>query len=311
VNTNIDESVSSKGLYKVNNAIIMAAGLSSRFAPLSYEYPKALLKVKGEVLIERQIRQLKEAGIDDITVVVGYKKELFYYLKNKFSVNIVENPEYNTRNNNSTLYYVRNLLGNTYICSADNYYTKNVFDSYEGEAYYSAVFENGRTNEWCITTDDQGVIKDVVIGGSNSWVMLGHAFFSKSFSSKFVEILESIYEDPEIKPLLWESIYVTYINELPPMYIRKYSRETIYEFDTLDELRAFDNSYWDCTRSKILQQICEKLGCKEREIRETKPINSNGETIGFTFVVNNLQYQYLYNDKTIRKRDDYHEYRRF
>ena len=47
--------------YKVENAIIMAAGLSSRFAPLSYEKPKALITVKGEVLIERQIRQLKEA----------------------------------------------------------------------------------------------------------------------------------------------------------------------------------------------------------------------------------------------------------
>ena len=41
----------------------MAAGLSSRFAPISYEKPKGLLKVRGEVLIERQIEQLKAAGI--------------------------------------------------------------------------------------------------------------------------------------------------------------------------------------------------------------------------------------------------------
>ena len=39
--------------YKVDNAIIMAAGLSSRFAPLSYEKPKGVLTVRGEVLIER------------------------------------------------------------------------------------------------------------------------------------------------------------------------------------------------------------------------------------------------------------------
>ena len=36
--------------YKVQNAVIMAAGMSSRFAPLSYEKPKALLKVRGEIL---------------------------------------------------------------------------------------------------------------------------------------------------------------------------------------------------------------------------------------------------------------------
>ena len=44
--------------YRVDNAVIMAAGTSSRFAPLSYERPKALTEVKGEVLIERQIRQI-------------------------------------------------------------------------------------------------------------------------------------------------------------------------------------------------------------------------------------------------------------
>lgn len=42
--------------YRVTNAVIMAAGMSSRFAPLSYEKPKALLQVKGDILIEREIR---------------------------------------------------------------------------------------------------------------------------------------------------------------------------------------------------------------------------------------------------------------
>ena len=51
--------------------------------------------MKGEILIERQIRQLKEAGIDDITVVVGYKAELFAYLAEKFAVEIVLNDDYN------------------------------------------------------------------------------------------------------------------------------------------------------------------------------------------------------------------------
>ena len=66
------------------NAIIMAAGTASRFFPISEETPKGLLDVRGEILIERQIRQLREAGISDITVVTGYKAELFAYLKDKF-----------------------------------------------------------------------------------------------------------------------------------------------------------------------------------------------------------------------------------
>ncbi|MBQ3301514.1 MAG: NTP transferase domain-containing protein, partial [Eggerthellaceae bacterium] len=82
--------------YKVENAVIMAAGMSTRFAPISYERPKGVLRVKGEVLIERQIRQLQEAGINDIIVVVGYMKEQFFYLEDKFGVTIRINEEYAT-----------------------------------------------------------------------------------------------------------------------------------------------------------------------------------------------------------------------
>ena len=57
------------------SAIILAAGKSSRFAPFTYERPKGLFRVKGEILIERQIEQLQAAGIEEIYVVVGYMKE--------------------------------------------------------------------------------------------------------------------------------------------------------------------------------------------------------------------------------------------
>ena len=75
--------------FKVDNAIIMAAGTSSRFVPLSYEKPKGLTVVKGEVLIERQIKQLRSAGIEQIILIVGYRKEDFSYLEEKFGVTII------------------------------------------------------------------------------------------------------------------------------------------------------------------------------------------------------------------------------
>lgn len=66
------------------NAIILAAGKSSSFAPFTYERPKGLFRVKNEILIERQINQLIEAGIKDIYIVVGYMKEKFFYLEQKY-----------------------------------------------------------------------------------------------------------------------------------------------------------------------------------------------------------------------------------
>lgn len=169
---------------KGDNAIIMAAGTASRFAPLSYEKPKALIEAREEVLIERQIRQLREAGINEIVVVTGYQAEQFEYLREKFDVVLVHNPDYLTRNNNASIYVAREYLKNSYICSSDNYFLSNPFESDVDESYYSAIYMEGETGEWCIAEDD-GWIKDVKVGGQASWVMLGHVFWSESFSALF------------------------------------------------------------------------------------------------------------------------------
>lgn len=200
--------------YAVDNAIILAAGLSSRFAPISYERPKGLLRVRGEVLIERQIEQLKAAGVTDIVVVVGYKKERFFYLEDKYGVKIVINNEYAVRNNNSSLMLVRELLGNTYICSSDNYFEENPFESHVWKAYYSAEYAEGHTDEWCLKTGTHDRIRSVEIGGENAWYMIGHVFFDKEFSTRFREILEDEYDLPQTRDKLWEDLYVEHIKEL-------------------------------------------------------------------------------------------------
>lgn len=123
--------------YKVDNAVIMAAGFGLRSFPLSRIVPKGLYVVKGEVLIERQIRQLKEAGIQEIIVVVGYLKEQFQYLKEKYGVIIVENDDYYRYNNISSLYAVKEYLKNSFICCSDNYFNKNIFEEYVYDSYYS------------------------------------------------------------------------------------------------------------------------------------------------------------------------------
>lgn len=277
---------------KVDNAIIMAAGTSSRFAPLSYEKPKALIEVRGEVLIERQIRQLRQAGIEEVVVVTGYKAEQFEYLKDKYGVVLINNPYYLTRNNNSSIYAAREYIKNSYICSSDNYFITNPFESDVDESYYSAVYMEGDTGEWCISEDD-GWIKDVKVGGQDSWVMLGHVFWSEPFSRSFLHILEDEYEWPETADKLWETIYIEHINELP-MKIRKYPADFIFEFDTLDELREFDTSYITNTRSEILKKVAGELGVEEKEIRSVKAFkDKDNAAAGFTFGTGK-KYRYYY-----------------
>ena len=228
--------------HKVDNAIIMAAGMATRFGAISLRCPKALLEVKGEILIERQIRQLIEAGVPKIIIVVGYMKEQFEYLQDKFGVILVENPDYAIRNNHSSIYAAREYLKNSYICSADNYFLENPFCTQENESFYASVYIAGKTNEWCIKTDEKDYIENVTMGGRDAWIMMGHVFWTAQFSEKFQEILERDYNKEVIKGKLWESVYLDNISELK-LKIKKYGPSVIFEFDSLEDLKEFEKKW--------------------------------------------------------------------
>ena len=284
---------------KVDNAIIMAAGTSSRFAPLSYEQHKAMTVVKGEVLIERQIRQLQAAGVPEIYLVTGYKADQFEYLTGKYGIKLLHNPEYLTRNNHSSIWAAREVLGNSYVCSSDNYFAQNPFEKEVEEAYYAAEYAEGPTAEWCMTEDENGYINSVTIGGEKAWYMLGHTFWSRDFSSAFLKILEEEYDLPETTGKLWEKIFLAHLDVLK-MKIRKYAPGVIYEFDTLDELREFDESYRTDTRSALIKEAAGQLKVAEQDILHIKSLQSQTTAAaGFEFDCPSGHYRYLYDTKNL------------
>ncbi len=265
------------------NAIILAAGTASRFVPLSQEYPKGLLEVNGEILIERQIRQLQEAGVSEICVVVGYKAEMFGYLKDKFGVELVYNEDFARYNNTSSMIRILDRLGDSFICSSDNYFPSNVFKGNPTQSYYSALYADGDTNEYCIQTDIEDNIENVAVGGKDSWYMVGHVYFSKDFSDLFKELLKKEYYQDETRLGYWEDVYLKNIDRLPPMKINRYKDGEIREFDTLDELRQFDRSYLNDTRSKTIRMLASRLGCSESELCGFTRISGTGSNIKFSF----------------------------
>ncbi|EGP66078.1 hypothetical protein HMPREF9182_1116 [Streptococcus sp. oral taxon 056 str. F0418] len=62
-------------------AIILAAGMGTRLQPITLNTPKSLIKIEEETLIERQIRFLRERGVEEIIVITGYLAEKFEFLK--------------------------------------------------------------------------------------------------------------------------------------------------------------------------------------------------------------------------------------
>ena len=59
----------------MTNVIILAAGLGSRLSPLTDDKPKSLITFGKETLLERNVNMFKKNGINDISIITGYKKD--------------------------------------------------------------------------------------------------------------------------------------------------------------------------------------------------------------------------------------------
>jgi bifunctional UDP-N-acetylglucosamine pyrophosphorylase/glucosamine-1-phosphate N-acetyltransferase len=77
-------------------AVILAAGKSTRTYPLTLTKPKSLIKITGKTILEHQLDCL-EGIVREVVIVVGYKKEMIMdFLKNKkytFEIKFVEQKE--------------------------------------------------------------------------------------------------------------------------------------------------------------------------------------------------------------------------
>lgn len=225
--------------HKVTNAVILAAGKSKRFKPISDYCPKGLSIVKGEVLVERQIKQLQAVGITDITLVIGYKKEMFFYLADKYDVKIVVNEQYDTQDNVSSLRLVLDQLDNTYICSVDNYYPENLFKTYEYRGFYSTIYVENNSDEWVVTTDELGLINGVNIGDPSGHIMLGFVYFDREFSENFRRVIQDVEGIDEYNHHVWEYLYMKHLDTLK-LEIKEFDKKSILEFDTIEDAINFD-----------------------------------------------------------------------
>lgn len=294
--------------YKVENAIIMAAGTSSRFAPLSYEKPKGLFLVKNEVLIERQIRQLQERGINEIYVVVGYMKELFYYLEKKFGVHIITNNEYAKRNNLSSVMAAKAHFHNSYLCYSDNYLQKNGFQPYVYRSYFAAQYSEGYTEEYVIVSDKHGKITQYYPEGEACYYQMGEMYFDTQTAQTFLRLLEKEYNYTGVADMKVDEFYMRHLSSLD-FYIKKNGPEDVLEFDNISEIEKFDDKFLRNMGENILTNICGALHCKETDIADVKQITAGNTNVIFRFSANGKTYIYrhpgLGSDKIIDRQKEY------
>jgi choline kinase len=205
-------------------ALILAAGLGSRLAPITNDIPKSLVSVNGQPILMKQIANLHENGITDITIVSGYKAAVLEKaVHNKYpEIKIIESVDYNTTNNMYSAYLAKNAMNGEgfLMMNADVFYDSSVIKALlECEASDAIVTDIGRyieesmkvvENSGRLTEISKSISEENALGAS-----IDVYKFSKNGAAAFFDkCAEYIEKKRELK--MWSEVALNDILDTVP-----------------------------------------------------------------------------------------------
>jgi NDP-sugar pyrophosphorylase family protein len=113
-------------------AVILAAGMGSRLRPLTLERPKPLVEVHGTPILHNAIRNLASIGVRDVTIVVGYRREVIESSCGKefagVRINYVTSDVYDRTGSAYSLWLARDALltGDALLLEGDVFFERAV-----------------------------------------------------------------------------------------------------------------------------------------------------------------------------------------
>ncbi|SUY45173.1 lic-1 operon protein [Clostridium putrefaciens] len=216
-------------------AIILAAGMGTRLKPLTDNIPKSLVKVCEEPMAERQVRFLKEKGINDIIIVVGYMKEKFQYLEEKYGVKLIYNDKYDVYNNVYTMYLVRDYIKDCYITEADVYMVENFFQSKIDTSTYFIGMKENFEKEWIPKFDYKGNVNGIEVGPGSGYIMSGISYWSERDGKIIKDELETVIKAGNFDNVYWDDVIAKIISKLH-VKVQKTRLHSWFEIDSIKDL---------------------------------------------------------------------------
>ncbi len=262
------------------NAIILAAGYGMRMIPVNMEIPKALLEVNGEFLIERIIKQLHEVGVKEIHIVVGYMKERFEYLIDKYSINLIVNNEYATKNNLFSLKLALRYLNNSYIIPSDIYCINNPFNTHELYSWYMVGNQLDYNSNIKVNRKRELVRCKFPEAGN---LLIGVSYVSKDDSNLLTNNVLELCNQDNMKDAFWESALWDKNLKCPiSLKARIVINNEIIEINTYEQLRELDNKSRQL-KNKAIMAITKALNVSFDDITDINVLKKGMTNRSFVF----------------------------
>ena len=278
------KAIDEYNLKRTKQAIILAAGFGMRMVPINTEVPKGLLEIKGEVLIERIIRQLHEVGIYEIYVVVGYLKEKYEYLIDDFNVKLVVNRNYGIKNNLHSLLLVKEYLDNTYIIPCDIWCAKNPFNQNEFYSWYMVSDQLDDDSNVRVNRKMELVSVPETSKGNK---MFGICYLTKEEATIVSNRIEKLSKDKEYDNAFWETALFNKNRMI--VHARKVCSKDVIEINTYEQLREIDCDS-NQLKSDTIQIACVALKVEPKEITEITVLKKGMTNRSFLFTCNEKKY---------------------
>ena len=199
------------------NGIILAAGMGTRLYPLTLKFPKPLLKIKGETLLEKNIHFFHSNGIFDITIITGYMHEAFDPYIAQYGLNKLISTEYQYKNSASSLNLARDRLNDSLIINGDILIKENVFEYIQNgvSQIIAKKIKNQVEEDGYIFDDDNKIIR-VVKKSTSGYGDTGMMYLTGDMAKAVAENLpkakdEYFWEDVVYNLIHKHSIYLTKI----------------------------------------------------------------------------------------------------